>query len=162
MRLVTIEDEATVDIKSIPTPDFQWDTNGRSCKKYLEDMFDSMILNLLNDMKTNPKVVLKKFGADNAKALYPVVKVVGKIFSVATVGNACKLMFIKCSPEIENMLIKIMWRSLLEVSLLVTRPLKRVRPKVMSLWLFSKNTSDSPKDKCKRYQRKSRRSLRCS
>ncbi len=106
MRLVTIEDEATVDIKSIPTPDFQWDTNGRSCKKYLEDMFDSMILNILEDMKSNPKVVLKRFKAEDVKALYPVVKVVGKIFSVATVGNACKLMSIKCSPEIENMLVK--------------------------------------------------------
>lgn len=106
MRLVTIKDEGTVDIKSIPTPDFQWDTKGKTCKEYLSDMFDSMILSLLDDMRTNPKVVLKKFEAENAKALYPLVKLMGKLFSSLTVGDACKLLFIKCSPEIKNMLVK--------------------------------------------------------
>lgn len=106
MRLVTIKDQDTVDIKSVPTPNFQWDTGGKSCKKYLEDMFDSMILNLLEDMRLNPQVVLKKFKAEDVKALYPLVKIMGQIFSAVTVGNACKLMGIKCSPKIENMLVK--------------------------------------------------------
>lgn len=106
MRLVTIKDEATVDIKSIPTPDFRWDTKGRSCKEYLEDMFDSMILNILEDMRTNPKVFLKKFEAEDVKALYPVTEIIGRIFSAATVEGACRLLNIKCSPEIRRMPVK--------------------------------------------------------
>lgn len=106
MRFVTIKDESTVDIKSIPTPNFEWDTQGKSCKEYLSDLFDSMILNILEDMKTNPKVVLRRFKAEDAKALYPVVELVGKIFSILTVGKACRLLRVKCSPEIKDMLVK--------------------------------------------------------
>ena len=106
MRLVTIKDEATVDIKSIPTPDFEWDTQGKSCKEYLSDLFDSMILNILDDMKSNPHAVLKKFGVQNAKYFYPIMEMLGKMFSVLTLEKACKYLAIKCSPEIKDMLVK--------------------------------------------------------
>lgn len=63
MRLVTVLDRKTVKIESIPTPDFDWDTGGRDCKQYLDDLFDSMILNIIEDMRENPEVLLQKFGA---------------------------------------------------------------------------------------------------
>ena len=107
IRHVTIKEDNTVDIKSIPTPDFEWDTNGRDCKQYLSDMFDNMIVNMLSDMKDNPKRLLSKFGAGDKKALFPVVKIVGKLINSITVGGVCRLLWIKCKDkELKKMKLK--------------------------------------------------------
>lgn len=105
MRFVTIEDKTTVDIKTEPIPEFEWDTNGRSCEKYLSDLFDGMILNLLEDMKDNPDRVMGKFGIKDNK-LKPVFKFIGKRFDTLSVGKTCRLLWIKCDKSIKNMLLK--------------------------------------------------------
>lgn len=107
IRHVTIKEDNTVDIKSIPTPDFEWDTNGKGCKQYLSDMFDSMILNMLSDMKDNPKSLLSRFGAGDKKGLYPVVKTAGRLLDRLTVGGVCRLMWIGCEDkELKRMKLK--------------------------------------------------------
>ena len=107
IRHVTIKEDNTVDIKSIPTPDFEWDTNGKGCKQYLSDMFDSMILNMLSDMKDNPKSLLSRFGAGDKKGLYPVVRTAGRLFDRLTVGGVCRLMWIGCEDkELKRMKLK--------------------------------------------------------
>lgn len=106
IRFVTVENRKTVKIESRPTPDFQWNTNGRSCKKYLSDLFDSMILNMLQDMKENPPRILDRFGAGDKKKLYPIVKFLGRRFDTFTVGTICKLLWVKCDKSIKKMLLK--------------------------------------------------------
>lgn len=106
MRFVTIENKETVDIKSEPIPDFKWETNGRSCKKYLSDLFDSMILNMLDDMKYHPERMAGKLGMGDNKAIYPVFKAVGKLFDKLTCGGLCRLFFVKCDKSIKKVLLK--------------------------------------------------------
>ena len=106
MRLVTVLDRKTVKIESIPTPDFDWDTGGRDCKQYLDDLFDSMILNIIEDMRENPEVLLQKFGAADKKSLYPVFKTLGKILNKMTVGGVARLLCIHCDKSIRKMLFK--------------------------------------------------------
>lgn len=106
IRLVEIKDKNTVDIKSIETPDFNWDTNGKECKKYLSDLFDNMILNMLSDMENNPYNVMRKLGAGDKKKLFPIVKRLGKILNKITVGKLAGLLCIKCPKEIKKMLLK--------------------------------------------------------
>lgn len=57
IRHVTIPDNSTAVIKSIPIPDFEWDTNGKSCKQYLSDLFDGMILNILDGVFVEYRLV---------------------------------------------------------------------------------------------------------
>ncbi len=106
MRFVTIEDTETVNIKSEPIPDFKWETNGRTCKKYLSDLFDSMILNMLDDMKYHPDRMAHKLGMGDKKTLYPIFKFIGKLFDKLTCGGVCRLFFVKCDKSIKKMLIK--------------------------------------------------------
>ena len=105
MRLVTIEDQNTVDIKTDHIPDFEWDTKGKTCKQYLSDMFDSMILNMLEDMRDNPERMLHKLGIKNEK-LKPVFGFAGKKLDTITVGKTARLLAVKCDKPIKNMLLK--------------------------------------------------------
>lgn len=104
IRLVTLKDENTVDIKSIPTPDFQWDTKGKDCKQYLSDMFDNMILNLLYDMKYDTERMMGKFGIKSS--LKPIIKVFGGLINSLTLGSLSKLLFIKCHKSIRKIKVK--------------------------------------------------------
>lgn len=106
IRLVTIPDDSTAYIKTIPAPDFEWETKGKSCKQYLSDMFDSMILNILYDMEHDPVRVLDKFGLGDKKNLLPVLKRAGNLFNKLTVGGTCRLLFIKCPDILKKMLLK--------------------------------------------------------
>lgn len=106
MRFVTIESEDTVDIKTEHIPDFEWDTNGRTCQKYLDDLFDGMILNMLEDMKTNPQRFLQKLGLGDKKALFPFVKFIGKKADTITLGSAARLLMIKCDKSIKGNSLK--------------------------------------------------------
>ena len=105
MRFVTIEDKNTVKIETEAAPDFQWDTDGKGCDKYLSDLFDGMILNLLEDMKDNPDRVMGKFGVKNDK-LKPAFRFVGKRLDKLTVGTTCRILWIKCHKSIRKMLLK--------------------------------------------------------
>ncbi len=106
MRLVTVEDKSKVDIKTIPCPDFQWDTKGKSCKQYLSDLFDSMILNLLEDMKERPEAVLRKINGGANEKLYPFIKGAGKLLNKITVGNTAALLHVKCDKSLKKVLLK--------------------------------------------------------
>lgn len=106
MRLVTVESRKKVKIETLNCPDFEWDTNGRSCTQYLDDMFDSMILNMLDDMRDNPERILGKFGAGDKIKLYPIVKRIGIALNKLTVGKTARLLCIKCDKAIKQMLLK--------------------------------------------------------
>lgn len=106
IRHITLKEDDTAVIKSIPCPDFEWETQGKTCGQYLIDLFDSMILNMLEDMKTDPARLLGKFGLGDKKALFPVVKAIGKLFDKLTVGGLSRLLFIKCDRSIKKELLK--------------------------------------------------------
>ncbi len=103
IRLVTIKDEKTVDIKSIPTPDFEWDTNGRTCKEYLSDMFDRMIVNVLTDMRDDTIRMMNKFHLEDKGATKKILGIAGKFICSVKVGTMAKLLFIKCDKSIKKM-----------------------------------------------------------
>ncbi len=106
IRHVHIENKSTVEVKTIPAPDFEWDTGGKTCKEYLSDLFDNMILNMLLDLRDNPYNVLRKVGAGDKEKLFPVVSKAGKILNKITVGKLCRLMWIKCDKSIRKMPLK--------------------------------------------------------
>ncbi len=103
IRLVTIKDEKTVDIKSIPTPDFEWDTKGKTCKEYLSDMFDRMIVNVLTDMRDDTIRMMNKFHLEDKGATKKVLGLAGKFICSLKVGTMAKLLFIKCDKSIKKM-----------------------------------------------------------
>ncbi|NMP38440.1 MAG: hypothetical protein GX051_10040 [Clostridiales bacterium] len=106
MRLVSVTDRNTVEINSIPIPAFEWETSGRSCEKYLSDLFDSMILNILSDMKNDPGRMLSKFHAGDKKKLFPLLKFVGKRVDSMSVGSFCRMLCVKCDPTIKKLPLK--------------------------------------------------------
>lgn len=106
IRHVTITPDNKAIIKSIEAPDFEWNTQGRTCKQYLSDMFDSMILNMLEDMESNPANLLSRFGVGDKTSIFPIVKIVGKLINKITVGGVCRLLWIKCDKSIKKMLLK--------------------------------------------------------
>ena len=107
IRLVTIQDKETVDIKTLPTPDFEWEgLNGKTCTEYLDGIFDSMILNMISDMQFHPDSLLGRFGAGDKKKLYPIVKALGKRLNKYTVGKVCRILMVKCDAEIKTMKVK--------------------------------------------------------
>ena len=103
IRLVTIKDEKTVEIKSIPTPDFEWNTNGRTCKEYLSDMFDRMIVNVLTDMRDDTQRMMNKFHLEDKGATKKILGIAGKFICSVKVGTMAKLLFIKCDKSIKKM-----------------------------------------------------------
>ena len=107
IRLVEIEDESTVHIQTIPTPDFDWDTGGKTCKQYLSDLFDNMLVNMFADLRDNPYNVLRRLGLGEKTKLFPIVSRVGKKLNKITVGGFCRQLFIKCrDEEVRNMQLK--------------------------------------------------------
>ena len=106
IRLITIPDSKTAVIESISAPDFEWNTNGKTCKQYLSDLFDGMILNILYDLENAPESVLAKFELEDKQKFIPILKKAGKFFNKLTVGGACRLFFLKCPNSIRKMLLK--------------------------------------------------------
>ena len=102
MRIVTLEDEKTVKIESLPVPDFKWDMGGKTTEKYFADQFDMMINSTIEDMVGNPDRLLKDFGASGNKALQFIVSRLGKIVSTSTLGGFSKKLFIKADPSISE------------------------------------------------------------
>lgn len=102
MRLVTVEDENTVSIESIPVPEFDWDKKGKSGEEYLQAQFDRMLITLIGGMKDNPEKVLHKFGAGDKTALYKPMKLVGRILYTWSVGKVARLFLVKAHRDIKN------------------------------------------------------------
>ncbi len=101
IRLVTVVDKNTVDIQSIPTPDFEWDTD--NCKKYLTDRFDSMIVNLITDMRDDTEHAMRKLGIKDNGITKKGLRLAGKVICKVKVGTLARLLFIKCDKSIKNM-----------------------------------------------------------
>ena len=102
IRHVTIKDEKTVEIKSVPTPDFEWDTNGRTCKEYLSDMFDRMIVNVLLDMRDDTIRMMNKFHIEDKGSIKKILGFVGKIICSIKVGTLARLLFIRCDNSVRK------------------------------------------------------------
>ncbi len=103
IRLVSFKDEKTVSIKSIPTPDFDFDTKGKDCKQYLSDMFDNMIVNVLKDMAYDTPRMMNKFHIEDKGMIKKILGVVGKIICSIKIGTLARMLFIKCDKSIRNM-----------------------------------------------------------
>ncbi len=102
MRLVTIENENTVDIKSIPVPDFEWDKKGLTGEEYLKNQFERMIRSLIYKMENDPERFMGKLRIKSSAALKKIFPFIGRKLSKMTVGGFAKLLFIKADPEIKN------------------------------------------------------------
>ena len=102
IRHITIKDENTVEIKSIPTPDFEWDTKGRTCKEYLSDMFDRMIVNVLLDMRDDTQRMMNKFHLEDKGATKKILGIAGKFICSVKVGTLARLLFIKCDKSVKK------------------------------------------------------------
>ncbi len=102
IRLVTFRDEKTVEIKSIPTPDFDFDTKGKDCKQYLKDMFDNMIVNVLTDMAYDTPRMMNKFHIKDKGITKTALSLIGKLICTIKVGTLARLLFIKCDKNIRK------------------------------------------------------------
>ena len=102
IRHVTIKDEKTVEIKSIPTPDFEWDTKGRTCKEYLSDMFDRMIVNVLLDMRYDTIRMMNKFHIEDKGSIKKLLGLAGKIICSIRIGTLARFLFLKCDKSVRK------------------------------------------------------------
>ena len=99
IRHVTVTD-GKAEIKSIPTPDFEWDTD--DCKKYLSDMFDRMIVNVLTDLRDDTKRAMRKFRMGDNESTEKILRIVGKFICSVKVGTLARLLIIKCDKSVKN------------------------------------------------------------
>lgn len=104
IRLVEVVDDSTVDIKTIDAPDFDWDTGGKTCKQYLSDLFDQMIVNVLYDMAYDTERMMGKFHLDKKRK--PVLKTIGKMLQKTTVGGLGRLLCVKVDKSIKKEKVK--------------------------------------------------------
>lgn len=102
MRLVEIKDKATVDIKSIPVPDFDWDTDGLTTEEYFKRQFDMMINTYLDCMADDPERLMRKLRLPKNDALKSILEFFGKSLNTATIGSLCKKLFVKCDDSIKD------------------------------------------------------------
>jgi 3',5'-cyclic AMP phosphodiesterase CpdA len=102
LRLVTVRDESTVEIKSIPVPDFDWDKKGKTGEQYLQDQFDRMIRSLLDCMKNDPERLMRKIRMKPTPALKKIFPVIGKKLDKMTVGSVGRLLWIRVDPAIKK------------------------------------------------------------
>ncbi|MBE6785934.1 MAG: hypothetical protein E7538_06880 [Ruminococcaceae bacterium] len=100
IRHVTITD-GRAEIKSIPTPDFEWDTD--DCKKYLKDMFDRMIVNVITDMRDDTTRAMRKLHIAEKPATVKALAMAGKFICSLKVGAVARLLFVKCDNTIKDM-----------------------------------------------------------
>lgn len=100
IRHVTVTD-GRAEIKSIPTPDFEWNTN--DCKKYLRDMFDRMIVNILTDMRDDTTRAMRKLRIAEKPATVKALHAAGKFICSVKVGTMAKVFFVKCDKSIRDM-----------------------------------------------------------
>ncbi len=101
-RLVTVKDPETVEIKSIPIPEFEWDKKGKTGKQYLKEQFERMIRTFLVSMEKDPGRFLGKFGAGDKTKLYKPVSFIGKKLNKWTVSQVARLFFVKVHKDVKN------------------------------------------------------------
>lgn len=102
MRLVTIKDEHTVDIKSIPVPEFEWEKGNRTGEQYLQDQFDRMIKTMISAIENDPKRFCGKINAAYKPAMDKPMRMIGRKISTITLGTIGKLLCIKVDKSIRK------------------------------------------------------------
>lgn len=102
MRLVTIKNESSVEIESIPIPEFDWDKNGKTGKQYLQDQFERMIRTLITGMTNDPDRIMRKLRLGDSNIVKKGVTVLGKVVNNWSVGKFAKLLCIKVDPSIKD------------------------------------------------------------
>lgn len=105
-RHITIKDEHTVVIKSLPVPPFEWDMQGLSNDEYFGRQFDGMILSIVESMRDDYDYFMRRIGAQPKKALKPVVTLAGKIVNSITLGGVGRLLWIKVDKGIKKTLVR--------------------------------------------------------
>ena len=101
IRLVTLN-ENQAQIESIPTPDFDYDTKGMTCKEYLTSVFDAMIRNILLDLRDDTTRAMRKFHIKESKGLVFALRMVGKLLCSVKLGTFARILFIKCDKSIRK------------------------------------------------------------
>ena len=101
IRLVTLNEKGA-EIKSIPTPDFEYDTKGMTCKEYLTSVFDAMIRNILLDLRDDTTRAMRKFHIKESKGLVFALRMAGKLLCSVKLGTLARLLFIKCDKSIKK------------------------------------------------------------
>ncbi len=102
IRLVTLEDENTVDIKSIPTPEFDWNRKGLSSKDYLIAQFEKMIRTLITAMRDDPDRFMHKINIKQTAANRKLFHFLGKRLNKMTVGQFAHLLCLSADKSIKN------------------------------------------------------------
>ncbi len=128
MRLCTIKDESTVDIKSIPIPHYDFDTKGKTCEQHLQDIFDGMIVNLLTDMRDDPERPMRKVGLKNTDTNIKLIRKVGTFVCEKTVGQTSKLFLVKAEPEVKDMKLLDLLASILRCAFCGDQPYTEDHP----------------------------------
>lgn len=106
MRLVEVKDENTVEVKSVPVPDFDWDKGGLTNDEYFRRQFDMMINTYLDCMKNDPARLIGKFGAKSNDTLNKILPKVGRWIDNATVGKLCRMLLVKCDKSVKERPLK--------------------------------------------------------
>ena len=104
LRRVTIEDEQTVRIESIPVPDFDWDKKGLSKEEYLQKQFDRMLRSYFDAMQNNPKKFMGKLGIKSTPALEKIIPLLGRRLSKMTMGGLARLLCTHADPQVKKVL----------------------------------------------------------
>lgn len=102
MRLVTVKDEHTVEIVSIPTPDFDWDKKGMTGEEYLKVQFDRMIRTFIDCMENDPPRFLHKVGIKDTPTTQKIFHRIGKKLAKMTVGQFARLLLVRAEPAIRD------------------------------------------------------------
>lgn len=102
IRLCTVKDKNTVQINSIPIPEFDWDKKGLTGEEYLKKQFDSMIINLITGLKTNPGKTLRKIDMRDTELNKKIFGKLGTKISEATLGDIAKLLRVKIDSNIKD------------------------------------------------------------
>lgn len=102
IRRVTVEDEKTVKIESIPIPEFDWDKNGLTGKEYLQNQFDRLIRCLASAMVTDPRRFMGKLNIKPTPALEKIIPVLGKRLNKMTLGTVARLLFTHADAQVKK------------------------------------------------------------
>jgi hypothetical protein len=106
MRLVEIKDKSTVQIKSIPVPDFGWDKGGLTSEEYFQRQFDMIINNYLDYMANDPGRLMRKLRLPDKDILKKLLSRVGAFVQNATLGSVCKKFLVKCPDSVKDRPLK--------------------------------------------------------
>ena len=102
MRLVTVKDEHTVQIESIPTPEFDWDKKGLTGEQYLRVQFERMIRTFIDCMQSDPARFLHKIQMKDSPAAQKLVRAFGKKLAGMTLGKAARTFFLRADASIKD------------------------------------------------------------